>query len=183
MSSSDDSADDSSASSASSTLSPQVAKKAVWRKRAPSATPIVKPSDGTKAQLIAKIEQKFGDIAGLAKDKRALKRICDQSPELFGGKGTPERRGIQFQVQDWKRYRDNFLVDKQALREEIEKTKELEANMSRQLHLSRKPKVAKKAYSDSDSEDSVPKTRKCNKRVCFVLLDRLIDALSNAGYP
>jgi hypothetical protein len=147
-------------------------------------TPTVKPSDGTKAQLIAKIEQKFGNIAGLAKDKRALKRICDKSTELFGGRGTPKQRGIQFQVQNWKRYRDNFLVDKQELREEIEKTKELEANMSRQLHLSRKPKVAKKAsYSDSDLEDYVPKTSKCNKHVCFVLLDRLIDALSNAGYP
>jgi len=163
MSSSDDSSDDSSASSALLTE----AKKAVWRKRGVSKAPVaVKPSSATKAKLIKKIEEEYGCLAGLTRDKRALKRICDKSPEVFGGKGTPERRGVQLQVQDWKRYKDTFLVDKQDLREQIneKEQEELAINMSRQLQLSRKPKAAKKraTYADSDSDDSVsPTTSKC----------------------
>jgi hypothetical protein len=48
---------------------------------------------------------------------------------------------------------------------------DLEFNMSRQLKLSRKSKVAKKAsYLDSDSEDSISPTSKCAATVNITCL-------------
>lgn len=162
MSSSDDSAEDSSVSSTSSSSPPPVAKRVGRRKSAAPADPVVPPSLETKGKLIDEIEARYGDLAGLKSDKRGLKRICDRDPVEFGGKGTPERRGIQKQVQHWHRYKDTFRDDKQH----SNAAKELEINMSRQLQLSRKAK-AKKApfvepkkasfadeYTSSDSDDS-----------------------------
>jgi hypothetical protein len=170
MSSSDDSADDSSVSSTSSTET----KKVAWRKRGASKSPaVVKPSSATKAKLIKKIEEEYGGLAGLKSDKRALKRICDKDPIAFGGRGTAERRGVQKQVHDWNRYSSTFKADNLESRAPIDESEQedLEINMSRQLKLSRKSKVAKKAsYSDSDSEDSISPTSKCAATVDITCL-------------
>ena len=76
-------------------------------------------------------------------------------------------------MHDWNRYSSTFKADNLESRAPIDESEQedLEINMSRQLKLSRKSKVAKKAsYSDSDSEDSISPTSKCAATVDITCL-------------
>jgi hypothetical protein len=137
----------------------------------------VKPTGDQLKKLIADIERKYGTVRSIAKN--GLRSFCDDDINSFGVPGSPERRGIQEQVQKWKRSTRQFQLDKQIL-ELTGSTKgehELETKMS-QLRLAGKAKMmhlkkAKSFSSDSDDDDdkSVSPKRRCQ---CVGLLPRLL---------
>jgi hypothetical protein len=67
------------------------------------------PSLTTQKALIQFLEQG----GGLHIPK--LLHICNRRPDLFGGRNTPERRGVQAKVQSWKANGESYELLKEQL--------------------------------------------------------------------
>jgi hypothetical protein len=67
------------------------------------------PSLTTQKALIQFLEQG----GGLHIPK--LVHICNRRPDLFGGRNTPERRGVQAKLQSWKANEDSYELLKEQL--------------------------------------------------------------------
>jgi hypothetical protein len=135
---------------------------------------IAKPNGEIKGKLITQIEDKFGGLAGVSKYN--IRDLCDEDPDTFGVIGSPERRGIQKQVYNWKRSSRAFLADKNKHQKRSTDKDDLEINMSH-LHFSGKGKrlslAKKKSFVDSDGSDDEEQNKGefelCQRRLKLVL--------------